>query len=130
MLLLDRKGGNNGELTFNDLLPGAGESLIQQIENGGDITYNWQLVDDEPLPRGEVLAEDDSILLAEDDSISSFRKRRAPETKQRSNNSEKVEIFEGMHEENGVRRERGLKKRWKGSRDKGESTKSHGKVIY
>lgn len=33
--------------------------------------------------------------------------------------------------ENGVERERGVRKRRKGSRDKDESTKSHhGKVIY
>ncbi|XP_008798250.2 terminal nucleotidyltransferase 4B isoform X2 [Phoenix dactylifera] len=121
-MLLDRKGGNNGELTFNDLLPGAGESLTQQFENGGDIIYNWQLVDDEPLPREKVLAEDDSI---------SSRKRRASETKQRSSKTDKLEIFEGMHEENGVRRERGVRKSWKGPRDKDKSTKSHhGKVIY
>nr|XP_019706882.1 poly(A) RNA polymerase protein 2 isoform X2 [Elaeis guineensis] len=122
-MLLDRKGGNKGELTFSDLLPGAGESLTQQFENGGDTIYNWQLVDDEPLPRGKVLAEDDGI--------SSCRKRRASKTKQRFSKTEKLGIFEGMQEENGVRRERGVRKRWKGSRDKDESTKSHhGKVIY
>lgn len=90
-LLLDRKGGNDGELKFNDLLPGAGESLTQQFEDGGDIIHNWQLVDDEPLPRGKVLAEDYY-------SISSSRKRRASETKQRSSKTEQLEIFEGHHE--------------------------------
>lgn len=103
-VLLERKGGDNGELVFNNMLPGAGEPMTLQFENGGDIIYNWQLVDDEPLPRRKLLAEDDSLLSS---------RKRASKAKQRSSKSQKLEVLEGMHEENGVRSKRGLKKQWK-----------------
>ncbi|KAK4285953.1 hypothetical protein QN277_002576 [Acacia crassicarpa] len=50
--LLERKGGSYGDVTFNALLPGAGEPL--QVHYGGqDILCNWDFDDDEePLPRG------------------------------------------------------------------------------
>ncbi|XP_038981453.1 terminal nucleotidyltransferase 4B-like isoform X2 [Phoenix dactylifera] len=114
-VLLERKGGDNGELAFNNLLPGAGEPVTQQFENGSDVIYNWQLVDDEPLPRGRVLADDDCILSS---------RRRASKAKQRSSKSQKLEVWGGMNEENGVRSARGLRKQWKGSRDGDESTSS------
>lgn len=52
-VLLERKGGPSGNVTFSNLLPGAGEPL--QILNGEqqDILCNWQFDDDEPLPRGD-----------------------------------------------------------------------------
>ncbi|XP_020597048.1 non-canonical poly(A) RNA polymerase PAPD5 [Phalaenopsis equestris] len=50
-VLLDRKGGCNGELTFNTLLPGAGESVISQFDFNNSVIYNWHLLDDEPMPR-------------------------------------------------------------------------------
>ncbi|KAL0925699.1 hypothetical protein M5K25_004065 [Dendrobium thyrsiflorum] len=59
-VLLDRKGGSNGELTFNSLLPGAGESVTQQIGFNSNIIYNWQLVDDEPLPRESIVVDDET----------------------------------------------------------------------
>lgn len=59
-VLLDRKGGCNGELMFNRLLPGAGESVTQQLGFNNNIIYNWQLVDDEPLPRESRLTDDRS----------------------------------------------------------------------
>src|ERR1044072_631431 len=50
--LIDRKGGLNGEVTFNSLLPGAGEPIQQQFGEQ-DMLCNWQLDDEEePLPRG------------------------------------------------------------------------------
>lgn len=51
-VLMERKGGSNGEMTFNSLLPGAGEPLQQQYGEK-DMLCNWQLdYDEEPLPRG------------------------------------------------------------------------------
>ncbi|KAG6393761.1 hypothetical protein SASPL_144330 [Salvia splendens] len=55
-VLLERKGGSNGKLTFNNLFPGNGEPLEQL--NGDDrqeIYCNWALNDEEEeesLPRG------------------------------------------------------------------------------
>ncbi|KAG0489153.1 hypothetical protein HPP92_007964 [Vanilla planifolia] len=51
-VLLHRKGGSNGQLTFNYLLPGASESSLQRCSSNADAIYNWQLLDDEPFPRG------------------------------------------------------------------------------
>uniref|UniRef100_A0A803MHC9 polynucleotide adenylyltransferase n=1 Tax=Chenopodium quinoa TaxID=63459 RepID=A0A803MHC9_CHEQI len=54
-VLLERKGGIKGELTFNNLLPGAGEALDSQYDEKQDILCNWQFDNDyeeEPLPRG------------------------------------------------------------------------------
>lgn len=63
-VLLDRKGGNHGELTFTSLLPGADEPVPQQIGNENGDIYNWQLLDEEPLPREKILADDDNSLLS------------------------------------------------------------------
>lgn len=78
--LLDRKGGSNGELTFSKLLPGAGESAPQQCGFDKDVIYNWQLVDDEPLPRDIIFNDDNSALV---------RKPRALGTKHKSNKIER-----------------------------------------
>ncbi|KAK8962881.1 hypothetical protein KSP40_PGU006371 [Platanthera guangdongensis] len=59
-ILLDRKGGSNGELTFNSLLPGAGEST-PQFGSDKDTICNWQLLDDEPLPRGSMIIDGESM---------------------------------------------------------------------
>ena len=61
-VLLDRKGGHNGELTFASLLPGADEPIPQQFVDGSSDIYNWQLLDEEPRPREKTLANDDSLL--------------------------------------------------------------------
>ncbi|XP_062090607.1 uncharacterized protein LOC133796920 [Humulus lupulus] len=50
-VLLERKGGSNGQMTFTSLLPGAGEPLHSQYDHQ-EILCNWQLDDEEPLPRG------------------------------------------------------------------------------
>ena len=51
-VLLGRKGGLNGDVTFDKLLPGAGEPLQQQYGEQ-DMLCNWQLdYEEEPLPRG------------------------------------------------------------------------------
>lgn len=60
-LLLKRKAGCNGEITFVRLLPGAGEPVVQQPNGSGDLLGNWDLLDDEPLPRENGVAEDKRI---------------------------------------------------------------------
>ncbi|KAL2331438.1 hypothetical protein Fmac_019019 [Flemingia macrophylla] len=52
-VLLERKGGLNGDVTFDSLLPGAGEPLQQQYGEQ-DVLCNWQLdYEEESLPRGD-----------------------------------------------------------------------------
>lgn len=60
-VLLERKGGSNGEVTFNNLLPGAGEPSQEQYGDR-DMLCNWRFDDEEePLPRGIDDASDKSI---------------------------------------------------------------------
>ncbi|XP_047318051.1 terminal nucleotidyltransferase 4B-like [Impatiens glandulifera] len=53
-VLLERKGGSNGSVTFKELLPGAGEPLQDQYDDKQDIYCNWNVGNDDeiPLPRG------------------------------------------------------------------------------
>lgn len=66
--LLERKGGSNGDVTFNALLPGAGEPLQGQYRDQ-DMLCNWDFDDEEPLPRGGESAGDKGT---------SGKKRRSP----------------------------------------------------
>ncbi|XP_018455906.1 uncharacterized protein LOC108827054 [Raphanus sativus] len=56
-ILLERKGGKNGDVTFNSLLPGAGEPLPMSAngKSNGGLFCNWQLEEDEEgsFPRGD-----------------------------------------------------------------------------
>ncbi|CAN6842285.1 unnamed protein product [Brassica oleracea] len=56
-ILLERKGGKNGDVTFNSLLPGAGEPLPMSAngKSNGGLFRNWQLEEEEEgsFPRGE-----------------------------------------------------------------------------
>lgn len=96
-VLLNRKGGSNGELTFAGLLPGADEPISQHFENGSSDIYNWQLLDEEPLPREKILAVDDCLL--------SSGKRKSSRAKHRSRKSDKEEGSKSGHE---TRRSRGV----------------------
>ncbi|KAL3652553.1 hypothetical protein CASFOL_002234 [Castilleja foliolosa] len=54
-VLMERKGGSTGKLTFNNLVPDAAEPLQQLLgDDQQDIYCNWSLndQDEEPLPRG------------------------------------------------------------------------------
>ena len=95
-VLLDRKGGNNGELTFANLLPGADEPIPQQFGNGSSDVYSWQLLDEEPLPREKILADDDCLL--------SPTKRRAllRADKRRLRKTDSGEASKSRNEVNGV----------------------------
>jgi non-canonical poly(A) RNA polymerase PAPD5/7 len=107
-ILLERKGGSNGDVTFNSLLPGAGEPLQHQYGEQQGILCNWQLGDEEePLPRGNSMAGE---------STHSSGKKRKASSKEKS--TKKVKENGVRHEENGSRKEKGVKKqRWRHNRD-------------
>lgn len=53
-VLLERKGGLNGDVSFTNLLPGAGEPLQNDFGEHEGLFCNWNLDDEEePLPRGK-----------------------------------------------------------------------------
>lgn len=116
-VLLERKGGSNGDVTFNSLLPGAGEPLQHQYGEQQEILCNWQLGDEEEsLPRGNYMAGESSR--------SSGKKRKAS-SKEKTNKKAKEnggELGKVRHEENGSRKEKGVnKKRWRHNRDSSHS---------
>lgn len=115
-VLMERKGGSNGEITFNSLLPGAGEPVQQQFGEN-DMLCNWQLdYEEEPLPRG-----DGDNTVAEPSTRSSRKKRKSASKDE--NNSEK-KPKENRHsrkiknEENGALTENGVHKKHKKRRAK------------
>ncbi|CAI9088653.1 OLC1v1023049C1 [Oldenlandia corymbosa var. corymbosa] len=105
--LLERKGGSNGEITFEKLLPGAGDPLPEQNGNLRDIYCNWQLddEDDEPLPRDFIISE-------HGDADSSGKKRKKSGTMKKSAKKAKRngEIGSVGHERNGFRKDKAIKK--------------------
>ena len=106
-VLLERKGGSNGQVTFNSLLPGAGEPLQAQYDQQ-EILCNWQLDYEEPLPRGGDITCDFS-------EYSSGKKRKAS-TKEKFGKKkvkENGDVGSSRHQENGSRKEVVKKKRWR-----------------
>ena len=97
-VLLERKGGSNGTMTFDHLLPGAGEPLSPQT-GGQELLCNWQVEDaeEEPLPRSNPIAGDGS-------ANSSGKKRKA--SKERLRN--KVKEHADMEKDKSKK-----KRRWK-----------------
>ncbi|KAJ7981731.1 non-canonical poly(A) RNA polymerase PAPD5 [Quillaja saponaria] len=112
-VLVERKGGFNGDVTFNSLLPGAGEPL-QQYPDQQDILCNWQLdYEEEPLPRGLDNANGES-------SAHSSGKKRKASSKEKSGKNGKAKMEVGMvtNEKNGSRKEKNIKKkRWRHNHD-------------
>lgn len=113
-VLLERKGGLNGDVTFDKLLPGAGEPLQQQYGEQ-DMLCNWQLdYEEEPLPR-EVDAS------AEPSSRSSTKKRKSG----LKNSSKKLKENENIemkgNEENDSRKGKDKKNRKKKKTQLGDS---------
>ncbi|KAF8391349.1 hypothetical protein HHK36_023653 [Tetracentron sinense] len=106
-VLLERKGGSNGEMTFNSLLPGAGEPVQPQFGDQQEILCNWQLDEEEPLPRGNGIARDENV-------HSSRKRKKALKEKLRGGVKENGDVGKIRHAENGVRKEKGMKKkRWR-----------------
>ncbi|KNA23410.1 hypothetical protein SOVF_025100 [Spinacia oleracea] len=102
-VLLERKGGSKGELTFNSLLPGAGEALDSLYDEKQDILCNWRVDNDyeeeeEPLPRGGN-AESSG-------ASSSGKKRKASKSKSYGKVKENGSFGKNNYEENGSRKER------------------------
>ncbi|XP_060964268.1 uncharacterized protein LOC133033496 [Cannabis sativa] len=105
-VLLERKGGSNGQMTFTSLLPGAGEPLHSQYDHQ-EILCNWQLDDEEPLPRGGDGA-------GEFFEHSSGKKRKSSSKKDKR--AKKVKETDGgssRHRESGSRKDLVKKKRWR-----------------
>lgn len=104
-VLLERKGGSNGEVTFNSLLPGAGEVLDSQYDERQDILCNWRFDNDyeeEPLPRGGY---------AESSGASSLgKKRKASKAKSSGKVKENGSIGKN-NDENVYRKERKREKK-------------------
>ncbi|KAG0489203.1 hypothetical protein HPP92_008014 [Vanilla planifolia] len=115
VLLLHRKGGSNGQLTFNYLLPGASESSLQRCSSNADAIYNWQLLDDEPFPRGSTPKRDED---------SSTRKRTTFTEKERYIELNKLRNS-GNVERIGFWSEGCVKKRRFKDRDDQAKTSSH-----
>ncbi|GKD70653.1 non-canonical poly(A) RNA polymerase PAPD5, partial [Tanacetum coccineum] len=63
-VLLERKGGLNGDVTFTKLLPGAGENLQNDFGEHEGLFCNWNLDDEEePFSRGKAVVGDDGAAL-------------------------------------------------------------------
>lgn len=119
-VLVERKGGSNGEVTFNNLLPGAGEPLQQEYDEQQGLYCNWQLGgdDEEPLPRGNGIAED-GITTPQ----SSGKKRKVSKEKKRNAKKLKENGDTGLvkREEKESKKEKGMKKqRLRHNRNGGE----------
>nr|XP_043623972.1 terminal nucleotidyltransferase 4B [Erigeron canadensis] len=61
-VLLERKGGLNGDVTFTKLLPGAGEQIQNDFSEHDGLFCNWNLDDEEPLPRGKEVGGCDNVV--------------------------------------------------------------------
>ncbi|GFZ05735.1 nucleotidyltransferase family protein [Actinidia rufa] len=124
-VLLERKGGSNGEITFNNLLPGAGEPLQANYDDQQEIYCNWQLDDEEaPLPRGNGIRNDGST-----PSSSGKKRKAASEEKVAKKVKENGESGKIRHEESDSRKEKGKKKkRWRHNREGSHSNGFRGYV--
>lgn len=123
-LLVERKGGSNGDITFNSLLPGAGEPLQSEFQSKQDIFCNWQLNDEEePLPRGNGTP-------ADVDSNSSSRKRKASKEKKLKVNKN-GDVVKTHKEENGIKKNKVSKKKqqWKDYQG-GDGYRGNGGLSY
>ena len=99
-MLLQRKGGSTGDLTFDRLLPGAGQQGHLNFDDVGDIFCNWRLMEEEPLPRGTVVVGGRS---------SPTRKRKKSKSSKRSSSDGKVISRDNAREEKSGRREKKIK---------------------
>uniref|UniRef100_A0A0D9V408 polynucleotide adenylyltransferase n=1 Tax=Leersia perrieri TaxID=77586 RepID=A0A0D9V408_9ORYZ len=99
-VLLDRKGWNK-DGTIVDMLTEPWEPLPRQFDSENDATYNWYVIDDEPLPRN-------SPSTSEDTNPSPTQKRKSSKSKQRSRKKAKADSSSGKNVENGFKRGKGL----------------------
>ncbi|XP_042483611.1 terminal nucleotidyltransferase 4B [Macadamia integrifolia] len=120
-VLLERKGGANGEMTFDSLIPESGKVVQPQFRNDNEFLCNWQLDEDEPLPRGDNVAVEDSR--------HSSRKRKAFKEKFKAKGKENGEMSKKRHEESAVRK-KGIKKRFRESKDHQDGDDRYGGGGY
>ncbi|XP_068657799.1 uncharacterized protein [Aristolochia californica] len=119
-LLLKRKGGPNGEVTFDNLLPGAGKPVERQLGNDSDVLCNWDLFEDEPFPRENGIAAE---------HVLSSKKRKS--LKGEHKDSQDEELRRSKHKGSGKKR-KVEKKRWKKSRnneDGGVGSSGHREFV-
>lgn len=102
-VLLERKGGSNGRMSFSSVVPGAGEPLQLHSTHQSEVLCNWQLDDEPPFPRGKETAADSS-------ARSSGRKRKSSSKKKSQQNGE---VRKGKQVESGSAKgtSRGKKKK-------------------
>lgn len=116
-VLLNRKGSCNVEVTFNKLLPGAGEQLQPEYNDQEGLAFNWQLgnEEEEPLPRGNGVSENGSMQ-------SSGKKRKSSKVKKLGKKFKENDDLRGItYEESTSRNEKSVKKkRWRHLRNSGE----------
>lgn len=103
-VLIERKGGSRGDVTFSSLLPGAGESVQLNHGDAPEMFCNWQLDDEEePLPRGTGVSA----------SVTKPSKKRKSVSEGKSG-KKKVKEGRGVEtpgrEENGTKKEKSAKK--------------------
>ncbi|MBA0676049.1 hypothetical protein Goari_017559, partial [Gossypium aridum] len=105
-VLLERKGGPSGDVTFSNLLPGAGEPLQTLNGEKQDILCNWQFDDEEPLPRGNGNAGDVS-------AQSSGRKRKSSSKgrHRKKKIKENVDVTKDWDEETFSKKEKSSRKK-------------------
>ncbi|XP_048441675.1 terminal nucleotidyltransferase 4A [Pyrus x bretschneideri] len=114
--LVERKGGP-GMVTFNSLLPGAGEP-VQLEHDPQELLGNWQFDDgDDPLPRGHDSAAGDSGQSSGKKRKASFKENSGKKGKEYGEVGKKIRYEENgsrrersRHEENGSRKDKGKKK--------------------
>lgn len=118
-VLLERKGGANGEMTFKSLLPGAGE-LVQLHSGDPQLLCNWRMDDDEePLPRGNGNENSngetsDRKRKSRRNSTDEKRKKRKTKYEESGLSKEKRERQKARKKEIGSStHESGSRKRWK-----------------
>lgn len=53
-ILVERKGGSTGKVTFDNLFPDSGKPSLQLLYDHQEVYCNWPMnnEDEEPLPRG------------------------------------------------------------------------------
>lgn len=123
-VLVDRKGGSRGDVTFSSLLPGAGESLQLNLVDPPEMFCNWQLDDEEePLPRGSGVSASGSE--------PSKKRKSVPKGK-----SSKKKVKEGGgvempgREENGTKKEKSAKKKYLRHEESGTKKEKSAKKKY
>lgn len=109
-VLLERKGGSNGEVTFKTLLPGAGEPLPEHNGDHQEIYCNWRLGDEdyEPLPRDNTISGDGG------ESSSGKKRKKSNEKKVVKKVKENGKSRTVIRGKNSSGKEKSFKKDWSG----------------